>query len=67
MWIANDFTDGVIAIANLEDPSARRFRKMCPATSLVKGASRQYIEKECLSLPQTVKVRYRRTADGWRF
>lgn len=54
----NVFTDNVIAIANLKDPDARHFTCNCPTTSRVKGATQEYISKECVSLPQTLRVKY---------
>ena len=54
----NVFTDNVIAIANLFDKNAKTKFLSCPATSLVKGGLKTFIKKECLSLPQTIKIKF---------
>lgn len=60
----NVFTDGVIAIANLYDKKAKHFKRWCPRTTLVEEDDHKYIQKDCLSLPQTVKFTH---IDGkWR-
>lgn len=63
----NVFKDGVLCAASLFDGRARHFRKKAPVTTLVKGALHDYIWKEFTSLPQRLKVRFRRDADGWNF
>lgn len=47
----NAFTDNVIALANIHHPEAKKFWRWCPETTLVKGASHEYVRKLCLSLP----------------
>ena len=60
----NVFTDGVIAIANLYDKRAKHFKRWCPRTTLVEEDDHKYIQKDCLSLPQTAKFK---NIDGkWR-
>ena len=51
-WIVNVFTDSTFAIADANDPNGREYIKSCPMTSLVKGGSKAFIAKKCLSLPQ---------------
>ena len=60
----NCFKDGVIAIANLYDPSAKHFKKFCPKETWP-GGDHTYVWKNCVSLPQTVK--YKKDDNGkWR-
>ena len=60
----NVFTDGVIAMANLYDKRAKHFKRWCPRTTLVEEDDYNYIEKDCLSLPQAAKFKH---IDGkWR-
>lgn len=53
----NVYTDDVIAIANLYDKNAKHFKRWCPRTTLVEEDDHKYIQKDCLSLPQTVKFK----------
>lgn len=55
--VANVFTDGVIAIANLYDKRAKHFNKYCPRTTLVEEDDHAYVLKECVSLPQSAKFK----------
>lgn len=65
--ICNVYTDNIIAFADLYDPKAKHFQKYCPTTSLVKGGSKEYIYKDCVSLPQTVKIRFTKNKNNYEF
>lgn len=63
----NVFKDDVLCAASLFDRQAKHFKKKAPTTTLVKGARHDYIWKEFTSLPQRLKLRFRKDAGGWRF
>lgn len=57
-WVVNVFTDNVFCIADINDKRAKVTKKWCPYTTLVDDASRDFVQKTTLSLPQTMKVKF---------
>lgn len=49
--VANVHSDNVICLARINDKDAKHTTKMCQKTTLVKGASKEVIEKEVVTLP----------------
>lgn len=56
--VASVYSDGVICLANINDRDAVRKTRYCRQTTLVKGASHDYVFKEVVLLPQRKKIRY---------
>lgn len=60
----NVYNNGFIAISSLFNKDAKVVIKNCPITSMVKGGSTQYVNKQCLSLPQTYIYKIVKLSDG---
>lgn len=56
--VASLYSDNVICLANINDKDAVRKTKYCRQTTLIKGASHNYVLKEIILLPQRKKIRY---------
>ena len=58
--VMNVFSDNIIAIANIDDKMGKVVKRMCNKTTMVKGESKEKVQKECLSLPQRMKFFFKR-------
>ena len=56
--IVNVFTDNVMCFANVNDKRAKVQKKWCNYTTLIDDQSHDKVEKNVLSLPQTVKIKF---------
>ena len=56
--IVNVFTDNVICLANVNDKRAKVQKKWCNYTTLIDDQSHDKVEKNVLSLPQTIKIKF---------
>lgn len=65
--VASVYSDNVICLANINDKDAVHKTKYCKRTTLVKGASHDYIQKEIILLPQRKKVRYEINEGRFKF
>ena len=56
--IVNVFTDNVMCFANVNDKRAKVQKKWCNYTTLIDDQSHDKVEKNVLSLPQTIKIKF---------
>ena len=56
--IVNVFTDNVMCFANVNDKRAKVQKKWCNYTTLIDDQSHDKVQKNVLSLPQTVKIKF---------
>ena len=65
--IVNVFTDNVMCFANVNDKRAKVQKKWCNYTTLIDDQSHDKVEKNVLSLPQTVKIKFMQCGNQFIF
>ena len=65
--IVNVFTDNVMCFANVNDKRAKVQKKWCNYTTLIDDQSHNKVEKNVLSLPQTVKIKFMQCGNQFIF
>lgn len=65
--IINVFTDKFICIANVNDKNGVVKTMYCPNTTLCDDRSKEMIQKKILSLPQTMKFKYSKNGNDYKF
>ena len=65
--IVNVFTDNVMCFANVNDKRAKVQKKWCNYTTLIDDQSHDKVEKNVLSLPQTVKIKFMQCGNQFVF
>ena len=65
--IVNVFTDNVMCFANVNDKRAKVQKKWCNYTTLIDDQSHDKVEKNVLSLPQTVKIKFMQCGNKFVF
>lgn len=62
--IISFYRDKKMAIVDLQDKDMRTEHKFCNYTTLVKGQSKEKVQKICYIFPQRIKLQ--KTPNGWR-
>ena len=65
--IVNVFTDNVMCFANVNDNRAKVQKKWCNYTTLIDDQSHDKVEKNVLSLPQTIKIKFMQCGNQFIF
>ena len=65
--IVNVFTDNVMCFANVNDKRAKVQKKWCNYTTLIDDQSHDKVEKNVLSLPQTIKIKFMQCGNQFIF
>ena len=65
--IVNVFTDNVMCFANVNDKRAKVQKKWCNYTTLIDDQSHDKVQKNVLSLPQTIKIKFMQCGNQFIF